>query len=65
MANLFDKASLDIFWLKDESLEEFDNLPDPDVLAQEIVEDLEAALEQFREIANDLGVADDRRKKAE
>jgi type I restriction enzyme M protein len=49
-----DKASLDIFWLRDESLEESDNLPDPDVLAQEIVEDLEAALEQFREIANDL-----------
>jgi type I restriction enzyme M protein len=37
-----DKASLDIFWLRDESLEESDNLPDPDVLAQEIVEDLEA-----------------------
>jgi type I restriction enzyme M protein len=41
-------------WLRDESLEDSDNLPDPDVLAQEIVEDLEAALEQFREIANDL-----------
>lgn len=40
-----DKASLDIFWLKDESLEESESLPDPDVLAQEIVEDLEAALE--------------------
>jgi type I restriction enzyme M protein len=50
-----DKASLDIFWLKDESLEASDNLPDPDVIAQEIVEDLEAALEQFREIASDLG----------
>jgi type I restriction enzyme M protein len=50
-----DKASLDIFWLRDESLEESDKLPDPDVLAQEIVEDLEAALEQFREIATDLG----------
>jgi hypothetical protein len=46
-----DKASLDIFWLREESLEESDNLPDPDVLAQEIVEDLEAAVEQFREIA--------------
>ena len=46
------KVSLHIFWLKDESLEEFDNLPDPDVLAQEIVE---AALEQFREIPADLG----------
>jgi len=36
-------------------LEESDHLPDPDVLAQEIVEDLEAALEQFGEIATDLG----------
>jgi hypothetical protein len=35
-----------IFRLKDESLEASDNLPDPDVIAQEIVEDLEAALEQ-------------------
>jgi hypothetical protein len=50
-----DKAGLDIFWLRDESLEESDNLPDPDVLVQEIVDDLEAALEQFREIAVDLG----------
>jgi type I restriction enzyme M protein len=48
------KAARDIFWLRDESLEESDNLPDPDVLAQEIVEDLEAALEQFHEIAVDL-----------
>ena len=36
-------SSLDIFWLRDESLEDSDNLPDPDVLAQEIVDDLEAA----------------------
>ncbi len=43
-----DKASLDIFWLRDESLEDSDNLPEPSVIAQEIVEDLEAALEQFR-----------------
>lgn len=50
-----DKASLDIFWLKDKSLEDSENLPDPGILAQEIVEDLEAALEQFREIAEDLG----------
>jgi type I restriction enzyme M protein len=50
-----DKASLDIFWLKDESLSESENLPDPDVLAQEIVDDLESALEQFREISADLG----------
>jgi type I restriction enzyme M protein len=49
-----DKASLDIFWLKDQSLEDSENLPDPGIIAAEIVEDLEAALEQFREIAVDL-----------
>jgi type I restriction enzyme M protein len=49
-----DKASLDIFWLKDESLADSDNLPAPDVIAQEIVDDLEAALEQFRLVADDL-----------
>jgi type I restriction enzyme M protein len=52
-----DKASLDIFWLRDDSLSESDNLPAPEVIAQEIVEDLEAALAQFREIAGDLGGA--------
>jgi type I restriction enzyme M protein len=51
-----DKAGLDIFLLRDESLEDSDNLPDPDVLAREIVDDLEAALEQFREIMTDLGM---------
>ena len=50
-----DKASLDIFWLKDDSLEVSANLPNPDIIAQEIVDDLEAALEQFRLIANDIG----------
>ena len=49
-----DKASLDIFWLKDDSPADSDNLPPPDVIAQEIVDDLEAALEQFRLIAGDL-----------
>ena len=49
-----DKASLDIFWLKDESLEDSDNLPDPAVLAREIVESLETALEQFRGIEDEL-----------
>jgi len=49
-----DKASLDIFWLKDESLEDSDNLPEPGLLAAEIVEDLEAALGQFRKIAEDF-----------
>ncbi len=49
-----DKTSLDIFWLKDDSLEGSDNLPAPAVIAQEIVEDLQAALEQFKLIAGDL-----------
>jgi hypothetical protein len=47
-------ASRDIAWLKDESLADSDNLPPPEVIAQEIVEDLEAALAQFRLIAADL-----------
>jgi len=50
-----DKANLDLFWLRDESLEGSDNLPAPDVLAASIVEDLRAALEQFAAIAEDLG----------
>ena len=41
-------------WLKDESLEDSANLPDPDVIAAEIVGDLQAALAQFAEIASDL-----------
>jgi len=49
-----DKASLDIFWLKDESLEDSANLPNPDVIAAEIVEDLQAALDEFSLIAADL-----------
>jgi len=49
-----DKANLDIFWLKDESLEDSANLPDPDVIAAEIAEDLQAALDQFAQIAADL-----------
>ena len=49
-----DKASLDIFWLRDESLEDTDNLPPPGVIAAEIVEDLEAALAEFAELAEAL-----------
>jgi type I restriction enzyme M protein len=49
-----DKINLDIFWLKDESLEDSANLPEPRVIAEEIVEDLEAALEQFSAIEADL-----------
>jgi type I restriction enzyme M protein len=54
-----DKASLDIFWLRDESLDNADDLPPPAVIAAEIVEDLEAALSQFAEIAASLGARDD------
>ena len=50
-----DKVSLDLFWLRDERLEGADALPAPDVLATSIVEDLQAALEQFTAIAEDLG----------
>ena len=49
-----DKLNLDIFWLKDDSLEDIDSLPEPDVLAAEIVENLEAALEQFRSVSLEL-----------
>lgn len=46
-----EKASLDIFWLKDNSLDNLDDLPPPDVLQQEIIEHLEAALSAFRNVA--------------
>ncbi len=42
-----DKASLDLFWLKDATMTDLDNLPEPDVLMSEIMENLEAAMEQF------------------
>lgn len=49
-----DKANLDIFWLKDQSLEDSDDLPAPDILAQAIADDLQTALEQFAAIAEKL-----------
>jgi type I restriction enzyme M protein len=49
-----DKMSLDLFWLKDKSLTDTDSLPAPDILATEIADDLEAALEQFTKIAAKL-----------
>jgi len=49
-----DKANLDIFWLKDDSLEDSANLPAPEIIAAEIAEDLQAALDQFSQIAADL-----------
>jgi type I restriction enzyme M protein len=45
-----DKTNLDIFWIKDKSLTDLDNLPDPDVLANEIIENIEAGLNSFKEI---------------
>ncbi len=42
-----DKASLDVFWLKDASMADLENLPEPEVLAGEIVENLKAALARF------------------
>lgn len=46
-----DKANLDITWLKDDSLEDLDNLPAPEIIAREIVEDLTAALAEFEAVA--------------
>jgi type I restriction enzyme M protein len=49
-----DKTSLDIFWLKDKSLTDLDNLPEPDELAEEIIENLEAGLNSFRAVVRSL-----------
>jgi type I restriction enzyme M protein len=49
-----DKVNLDLFWLRDKSLEDSEDLPDPDVLAQEIADDLQTALDQFAAIAEEL-----------
>jgi type I restriction enzyme M protein len=54
-----DKVNLDIFWLRDESLEDAANLPEPEVLAREIMEELEAALAQFAGIVEELGEEED------
>ena len=50
-----DKTNLDIFWIKDKSLDDLDNLPEPDVIAQELVDDLTSALEELKSISDDLG----------
>lgn len=49
-----DKTSLDLFWLKDDSLTDLDNLPEPAVLAEEIIENIEAGLNNFRAVALSL-----------
>lgn len=53
-----DKTSLDIFWLKDKSLTDLDNLPDPDILANEIIENIESGLASFREIMETINSSD-------
>ena len=50
-----DKKSLDIFWIKDKSLADLDNLPSPDELADDIIENLQSALDSFRELKAQLG----------
>lgn len=49
-----DKTSLDIFWIKDKSLADLDNLPSPDELAEDIIENLQSALDSFRELQAQL-----------
>ena len=46
-----DKTSLDLFWLRDKAVEDSDDLPEPDVLAQDIADDLQTALDQFLSIS--------------
>lgn len=49
-----DKKSLDVFWIKDKSLADLDNLPSPDELADDIIENLQSALTSFNEIKSQL-----------
>ena len=49
-----DKLSLDIFWIKDKSLADLDNLPAADELADDIIENLQSALDSFRELRSKL-----------
>ena len=49
-----DKTSLDIFWIKDKSLADLDHLPAPEVLADEIIENLQSALDSFSELKAQL-----------
>jgi type I restriction enzyme M protein len=50
-----DKTSLDLFWIKDKSLADLDSLPDPDVLAADIIENLQSAMDSFKELMEALG----------
>ncbi len=53
-----DKSSLDVFWLKDKSLTDLDNLPEPDELAEDIIENLEAGLNSFRLVLTQLAAVE-------
>jgi type I restriction enzyme M protein len=53
-----DKLNLDIFWLKDESLDDVDSLPPPDIIATQIVDNLQTALEAFQAVADELSPSD-------
>ena len=55
-----DKTSLDLFWLRDDSLEDIDNLPPPAVLAAEIAEDLQSALTEIQALTEALTATTDR-----
>ena len=55
-----DKTSLDIFWLKDDSIEDSNNLPEPSVLIDDIIESLENVLEQFDEMKETLNIKKDK-----
>jgi len=48
------KTSLDIFWIKDKSLADLDSLPDPDVLTGDIIENLQSAMDSFKELMTSL-----------
>ena len=50
-----EKMGLDLFWIKDKSLADLDSLPEPDVLAADIIENLQSALENFKELQAQLG----------
>lgn len=54
-----DKVNLDISWIRDESLEDTENLPEPEIILQEIIEDLEIALQQLRGISQELSAAEE------
>ena len=51
-----DKTSLDLFWLKDKSLADLDNLPEPEILAEEIIDNIESGLANFRAVAAKLAI---------